>query len=209
MGNITDYGSNSDKAKAQQSESTEIVKIRPIEIENSQPARVNWFREFFLGTPKGASSAVVRDVVFPSVKRMLLDAGQSFLSFLFEGTFQKSKPGQRDYNSIRRSSSGVVTDSSIQASNTIGASSSMFTPYGSDTRGPMELIRDNLIDLLERQGYVTVRDYYDAGGKSSNNISFDNHYGWTDLSMTEVRYKVFDGLYYIVGLPKPRLLDID
>ena len=73
----------------------------------------------------------------------------------------------------------------------------------------MELVRETLLDLLDRQGYVTVRDYYDALGKSSTNISYDNHYGWTNLSMTEVRYKVFDGRYYIANLPKPRLLDID
>lgn len=208
MAIIADYGSNSDKAKAEQkTETTEIVKVRPVELEEAQPAKINWFREFFLGTPKGASNAVVRDVLFPSVKRMLLDAGQSFLSFLFEGSFSKSKSGQRDYSSIRRSSSGVVVETPQKEN--IMSTSSIFTPYGSETRGPMEVIRDTLLDLLDRQGYVTVRDYYDAGGKSSNNISFDNHYGWTDLSMTEVRYKVFDGLYYIANLPRPRLLDIN
>lgn len=210
MAVVADYPNNSDKAKmvGAKAEVTPTSKIRPVDMEDDQPQKINWFREFILGSPKDAKNTVIRDVLFPSIKRTAVDAVQAFLTFLFDGGVRTTSRG-RDYSSISRSGSVSRSATFTKDAPEDTGVGSIFVQYGSETKGPMEVARETLIDLCDRQGYVTVRDYYDVLGKSSTNISYDNHYGWTNLSMTEVRYRVFDGRYYIEHLPRPKLLDID
>ncbi len=204
MGNIPNYKSNSDEGKLEEKER----RLRPVEdAEAPAPKRTNWVSEFILGDARSARESVVRDVIFPGIKRMLVDAGSAFLTMWFDGV--RSGPAKRgdNYSSIRRGGVGsgyFGRDSEPEKQN---STSSIFVECGKRSRGDAELVLDQLRFFIETGGFATVRQYYDLMGKSSVNVSYDNHYGWTDLSGAEVRYKFADGLYYIVGLPRPKFVD--
>lgn len=212
MAEIANYPSNSDKAKTEGAivRNEAPTRIVPADYAEEAPEKVNWFREFISGDPREAKIMVIRDVIYPSIKRMLIDSGQAFLTFLLDNGTRSIKSGNRDYYNSIKPSSGYSRGSSFSPKDQQAEPvSSIFVEHGFSTRGPAELARDNLLNIIDMQGYATVRDYYDAFGKSSRNVSYDNHYGWTNLNMTEVKYRIFDGQYYICNLPKPRLLDID
>ena len=137
---------------------------------------------------------------------MIVDISQTFLTTLFDGTPTNSKT-RRDY-SLGRTSSGLIRSGYPSKDPDAEPSTvSLFTEKGKPSRGTVELALQTLQELIERNGYVNVRDYYDALGVSSNNAAYDNHYGWTDLRMCSVRYRWTDGLYYITNLPRPKYID--
>lgn len=67
-----------------------------------------------------------------------------------------------------------------------------------DSRGEAELVLDNMLDILGRYDRVTVMDFYDLAGITSEFT--DSKYGWTDLKGTRVSGSPSRG--YVIELPK-------
>ena len=67
-----------------------------------------------------------------------------------------------------------------------------------DSRGEAELVRDGMLEALDVYKQVTVADFYDLAGVTTEFT--DNKFGWVDLRGIEVRRSPRYG-YYIV-LPK-------
>ena len=62
-----------------------------------------------------------------------------------------------------------------------------------ESRGEAEEVLDILREVLDKYGQITVNDYYDAFGVTSDNFQ-DNKWGWTDLDGVNVK-RVPRGIY--------------
>ena len=71
-----------------------------------------------------------------------------------------------------------------------------------ESRGEAELVREQMVDMIERYGFVTVADMYDMADLTSPYTS--NKYGWTNIRSAEA-VRVRDG--YILKLPKAMPID--
>ena len=71
-----------------------------------------------------------------------------------------------------------------------------------ETRGDAESVIDQLKDILDTYGFVTVADLYELSGM--NYKHGDNHYGWIDLKTIRV-LRVRNG--WVLDLP--RALPVD
>lgn len=197
------YGSNSDQAKLEQNANRDGAGLRPIPQDDYIPKRTNWFREFIKGDVETARTNVARDVVIPFIKRMIVDSVNVFLTTILDNV--ASTPKKRtDYNSISRG--GTLPIRTAVVVEPEDRETTAFHECSCKTNGPVELALDTLQNIIERTGSVKVIDYYDRFGQASKNPSFDNHFGWTDLSMAQVAYNVWDGVYYIKNLPRPKFL---
>lgn len=72
-----------------------------------------------------------------------------------------------------------------------------------NTRGEAELVLDGMMDILSDYKQVTVADFYDLAGVSTEFT--DNKYGWTDLRGTSIKGSPSRG--YWIELPKCVALD--
>lgn len=70
-------------------------------------------------------------------------------------------------------------------------------------RRDAEDVLSRMLDYLDEYPAVTVADFYDICGKSSETEFTDNKYGWTSLKGVKIR-KTRDG--YIIDLPRPTLI---
>lgn len=71
-----------------------------------------------------------------------------------------------------------------------------------ETRGDAESVIDQLEDILDTYGFVTVADLYELSGMTYKHG--DNHYGWTNLKTVRV-LQVRNG--WVLDLP--RALPVD
>lgn len=144
---------------------------------------------------------IIGDVVIPDIKKavdnivsngvhmLLYGAGSSRSSSSTRKISSPSAPrvSYRDYYSQDRNpvSVGVRTN----AYN--------FDDVVFDTRGDAELVLEQLVDILQTYGTVSVQDYYDSCGETSPYTTCD--YGWRSLKTASIA-RVAEG--YIIRMPK-------
>lgn len=71
-----------------------------------------------------------------------------------------------------------------------------------DTRSEAEAVREEMLDVIDRYGFVTVADMYDMADLSAPYTS--SKYGWTNIRSAEV-VRVRNG--YVLKLPKAMPID--
>lgn len=207
MADYTKYGSNSDRSKSEQTEMRDGAALRPVPTDDYVPKKTNWFREFVRGDVDSARQNVVRDVIFPFTKRMIIDSVTVFLTTILDNV---ANPGKKrtDYNSISRGGTVTSPRYSSAPEPVVSEGPSAFHMCTKETRGEATIALDVMHDLLNRTGKLYVREYYEIMGyKDSVNASFDNHFGWTDISRAVVGHDVWNGYYFIQNMGRPSYID--
>lgn len=72
-----------------------------------------------------------------------------------------------------------------------------------DTRLEADKVKDQMNDIIDKYGFVTVSDMYSLSGLTDTSYRA-NKYGWANLRNVEIRQDR-DG--YIIDLPKPLPID--
>ena len=72
-----------------------------------------------------------------------------------------------------------------------------------ETRGEAEMVREQMLDIIERYGFVTVADVYDMADLTAPYTS--NKYGWTNIRNAETM-RLRDG-GFVLKLPKAMPID--
>lgn len=144
---------------------------------------------------ENVKSYIFMDVLVPAVKKAISDVVTNGIDMILYGENGRTKKGSSSKVSYRS-----YYD---RGKNNHSASSSVKRAYDYDdiildNRGEAEDVLERMYELIDIYDNVSVADYYDLLGVSSDYT--DNKYGWTELPNSSV-VRVKDG--YKIRLPKP------
>jgi len=209
-----DFPPNSEVSK-RQPEEKHIERITTSEPVRKRKSLGKQFKETFIaGDMKTAVRYVVMDILLPAAKDMIFEAGQGGLDKLIYGESRRHRgsthpqSGPTGYVSYNRYSGpmggsiGSRMPSSQRAISRQARARHDFDEIVLDSRTEAEQVIDQLFEVVNRYGSVTVSDLYDLVGLSSSHT--DNKWGWTDLGGAGVS-RIRDG--YLLDLPDPSPLD--
>lgn len=157
---------------------------------------------------------IINGIVVPMIKDGLEDIGHTLIrgsgrkkssgrkrsSRYYDDDDDDIRPAYRKYYDDRRRDR-YDDDDRYYRSETANFKNVKFS-----NRGDAERILTKLEDIIYKNRYVSLLDFYDLTGQHSN--STDDNYGWTNLDRARVeRLRSDNG--YIIRFPSPMPLDFD
>ena len=180
-------------------------------IRKKRKAGKHLMRSFIEEDARDAASYILRDIVVPSAKSLIheiLDRGSARLLWR-DGSYSNNRydsyRNDRPYNNYAKPSSNQSAmsrltsprdNSSYSRQQRRSRTSSFVDDIFFDTSKDMEAFVGKLNYILNRQGYVTVEDYYKEANLETEWI--DSRFGWYDIrGMTKIR----DGEGWVISMP--------
>ena len=159
-------------------------------------------KNFFAEDAKTVKGQVFRNVVVPSIQRMITDVVKTGIDILIYGgrsnPDKNSRVGNISYsNYYDRNKSAPTIPSGAYSKNTFS-----FNEVVLFDRGETEEVLMSLREQIDRYGMVSVADFYDMVGQSAPYTA--NKYGWRDLRDASID-RVRDG--YSINFPKASPLE--
>lgn len=205
---MKEYQSNSHRSKElEKEESKQERKVERV-VTGAVKTRENKGRKladiFISEDASNVKSYVVMDVLVPAIKKAISDIVTDGIDMiLYGGTGRSrssgsgrtaSKVSYRSYYDDRRDDR---RSDSYSSRNRFDYDDIVFR-----NRGEAEEVRNQMLDLIDRYGFVTVADMYDMAGLTPPYTA--NSYGWTSVRTAEAVH-VRDG--YVLKLPKAMPID--
>jgi hypothetical protein len=205
-----DFPSNSDISKRNipEKDLSRVTTHDPVRKRRS--LRKQFVETFFAGDMKSAIRYAVMDVLLLSARDMLADSASGIIDKLLYGDSRRrgytnpqyQRYGHVDYRSVSSGPPGHRMPSSQRALSRQARARHDFDEIVLDSRTEAEQVIDQMYEVINRYGSITVADLYELVGISSAHT--DNKWGWTDLSGAGVS-RLRDG--YLLDLPDPAPLD--
>lgn len=194
-----DYKPNSNRFKEQQKE----VAVEKKKIERVTTGKVKVKKKSGLQKMAGAmfaedidkvKSYILMDVLLPTIADGVTDVLKKSIDAIFgrSSSGRDSKSSRVSYRSFYDAPSKGNASSS-RAKGVYDYDDIVFT-----TRGEAEEVLDRMDELVEKYNNVSVAEYYDLAGVSSEYTS--NKYGWTDIHTAKIVRVSGDG--YMIKLPR-------
>lgn len=145
-----------------------------------------------------AAKNLVADMVTQGIERTLFGASRPRSGGISTGpkiSYQNMYRGGPSNNTIRPSANAPISNR--------GRSTHDFSEIIIENRGDAEEIIERLLDLVERYGVATVKDFYDLVEVTS--AYTDNKWGWNDLRTAAVERARGGG--YVISLPPTREIE--
>lgn len=202
---MREYQPNSHKSKeeAAVTETNKERKVRKV-VSGNVKTKKNDKRKlaniFISDEAANVKSYVFMDVLVPAIKKAISDIVTDGIDMILYGESRdrkrksSDKVSYRNYYDDRR---GDRRDSGYRSGSRFDYDDLVF-----DTRGEAEAVREEMLDVIDRYGFVTVADMYDMADLSAPYTS--SKYGWTNIRTAEV-VRVRNG--YILKLPKAMPID--
>lgn len=199
---MENYKPNSHKykeeQKAQLAERKKKEKIISGTAKVKKKGKSSKFAEMFIAEDAtSVKSYIVSDVLIPAAKKLVSDIVKDGIEMILYGGTNRGKrtSGYRaDYVSYNRYSDRRYDDRPRNESVRIGYS---YDDVYLENRGEAEEVLDQLDNIIDEYGMVSVMDLYDLVGITGQYT--DTKYGWTNLRNAEpVRTR--DG--YMLKLPR-------
>lgn len=207
---MTEYKSNSHKSKTEEQQIETANEKRVTKVVNGKTkTKENTTRKFtglFVSEDAAnVKSYVVMDVLVPAIKKAISDIVTDGISMILYGEAKSSGRSRSDRISYRsyyddRDDRRRSDDRYGRGRNQNGRFD--YEDIVFETRGDAELVREKMLDTLDRYGMVTVADMYDLSGETAPYTA--SKYGWFNIRTSEVT-RVHDG--YILKLPKAMPID--
>jgi hypothetical protein len=196
---MEEYKSNSDKSKTTESApEKKVEKVIQGTVKTKKKNEIRKFTDVFISEDvSNVRSYILMDVLVPAIKKAVSDIIKDGIDMLLYGDSNGSRRRERD--DIRPSYRKYYDDrdrSRSRERERVNVYS--FDDIVLNNRGDAEDVLDNMLDIIEEYGTVSVADMYDLVGMSSNYT--DNKYGWTDLRTAHVERERSGG--YIIKLPR-------
>lgn len=203
---MREYPSNSHKSKQEAAEKAlEERKVQKV-VTGKAKTRGNAGRklaDIFIAEDAGdIKSYLFMDVIVPAVKKLMFDIITDTADKLFyggTGSSSKNKTGSkvsyRSYYDDRHNSNERERANSTRARFD-------YDDIVFPSRGDAEAVREQMVDMIDRYGFVTVADMYDMAELTAPYTS--NKYGWVNIRSAEA-VRVRNG--YILKLPKASPID--
>ena len=193
-----EYKPNSHRYKEQQKAAAEserkVEKVVTGQVRTRKKSEVAKLADVFISEDvHNVKSYILMDVLVPTIKKAIVDIVTDGVNMMFFGgaagkrSSRESKVSYRNYYDSRdnnyRERSGSRFD---------------FDDIEFDNRGEAEAVLDQMSDMIDRYGIVTVAAMYDMADRSHPFTA--NKYGWTSISTARV-VPTRDG-WYVIKLPK-------
>lgn len=202
---MREYQPNSQKSK-EEAANTELVKkekkVQKVvsgKVKTKSNEKRKLLNMFISEDATNVKSYILLDVIVPTIKKTLYDVVTDSLDMILNGGTggKKHKSGNkisyRNYYDDKREG----RDGSYRVKNRFDYDDLVF-----DSRGECEAVREQMVDIIETYGFVTVADMYDMADIAAPYTS--SKYGWTNIRTAET-VRVRDG--YVLKLPKAMPID--
>ena len=202
---MAEYPANSHRSKELSTESrSEERKVQKV-VSGKVTTKKNEVRKltdiFISEDARNVKSYIFMDVLVPAIKKAISDIvtdGIDMILYGGSGSGRKTKPS----NNVSYRNYYESPRNSMSSRNEPQRSRFDYDDIVFESRGEAELVREQMVDMIERYGFVTVADMYDMADLTSPYTS--NKYGWTNIRSAEA-VRVRDG--YILKLPKAMPID--
>lgn len=208
MGEIM-YPPNSNKYREEQKQKQSAPTDKQIQkiTKSAAKTKTNEVRKladiFISEDVANVKSYIFMDVIVPAVKKAIYDVVTNGIDmFLYGGSGKgksnsnSSKVSYRNYYE-RKDGGGYRQSENNTSRNALDYEDIVF-----GTRGDAEAAKQQMIDLIERYGMVTVGDLYEMADLTPPYTA--QSYCWTDIHNAETQ-RVRDG--YVLKLPKARPIE--
>lgn len=187
------------KQKEAADERKKVEKVVSSSVKTKKKSGVGRFASLFISDDvKDVKEYALKDVLVPTIKKVIVDLVSDGINIIVNGKGatrgRDSRVGYRSYSSYSRDDRRPVSS----VSSRFDYDDLVFT-----SRGDAEVVCDLLDEMIERYGFATVADFYDAAGKSAPYTA--QKYGWTSIRNADI-IRLRDG-DYIIKLPKAMPLD--
>ena len=145
-------------------------------------------------------SYVVMDVLVPAIKKAISDIVTDGIDMILYGGNHGSKHKSGNKISYRNYYDDKRDDRRGDSYRSRGRFD--YDDLVFDSRGECEAVREQMVDVIETYGFVTVADMYDMADLPAPYTS--SKYGWTNIRTAET-VRVRDG--YVLKLPKAMPID--
>lgn len=203
-----DITPNSNKYKAEQQkkaqpEKKKVEKIVKGNVKTTKKSELRKVADNFISEEaSNIKTYLINDVVIPTIKNTIWDAFTNSLDMiLFGGTGRSKRKSNGSYVSYKnyydKKDRGRYDSDEPRSRSRFDLDEIKF-----DNKGDAEAVLDQMCDLIENYGIVSVADLYDMAGLSAPYTS--NKYGWSNLRNAD-SVRVRDG--YVLKLPKAMPID--
>lgn len=145
---------------------------------------------------------IVWDVLIPTIKKAVVDIVKNGIEMIVWGDTHSDR-GRSSSSSKVSYRSYYDRDKDDRRSDNRPRSRFDFDDIKFESRGDAEAVLDQMADMIDRYGVVSVSDMYDMADMSAPPYT-SNRYGWTNIRNADV-VRVRDG--YIIKLPKAQPID--
>ena len=202
---MEEYKSNSFKSKEKKEENQQrpvIEKVVQGKVRKQKKTGVvNKLADVFLAEDiSDLKQKLIWDVVVPKVKDFLYNTITNGADQIFYGG-----NGKKRQNNYRSSYQGYYQAGANNSGATKQSSSRDIYNFDNllfDARGDADAVLENMQNIIDQFGTVSVADLYDLSDVLIDNTTASN-YGWKNISTARV-VRIPEG--YILSLPKPILL---
>lgn len=204
---MREYQPNSHKSK-EEAKTTDIVpsekkKVQKVvngKVKTKSNEKRKLANMFISEDATNVKSYIIFDVLVPTIKKTVFDVVTDSLDMILNGGTggKKHKSGNKiSYRSYYDDKKEDRVGSGYRARSRFDYDDLIF-----DSRSECEAVREQMVDLIDVYGFVTVADMYDMADIPAPYTS--NKYGWTNIRTAET-VRVRDG--YVLKLPKAMPID--
>ena len=192
-----------EEQKAAKKEEKQVSKVVSGSVKTKKKGAAGKMADVFISEDvSNVKNYIFMDVLVPAIKKAISDIVRDGIDMILYGESGRSKRSSSSskvsystyYDSDRR-------DSRARTSNS-GKVRFDFEDIVFETRKDAEDVREQMEELIEHYGTVSVADMYDMAGLTAPYTS--NKYGWMNIRTAEP-IRVRDG--YILKLPRPMPID--
>lgn len=201
---MQEYQPNSHKSKEEAAEvasrEKKVQKVVSGKVKTKKNDGRKLMNMFVSEDAANVKSYVVMDVLIPAIKKAISDIVTDGIDMILYGETKsgKNKSSTKiSYRSYYDNKGSDRRDDSYGSRSRFDYDDLIF-----GSRGEAEAVREQMVDLIERYGFVTVADMYDMADLPAPYTS--NKYGWTNIRTAET-VRVRDG--YVLKLPKAMPID--
>lgn len=198
-----EYKNNSYTHRMKEAEKAEkqIEKVVRNKVKTKKKSELTKLTDIFVTEDiNSVKSYVFMDIVVPAIKKAISDVVTNGVDMILYGeTGRTKKSGSSNYVSYRS-----YSDSSTKrrSDDTRARSRFDFDDIVFDGRGDAEAVLEQMDNIIDRYGMVSVADMYDMADLTQPYTA--HRYGWSNLRGAEV-VRVREG--YIIKLPKAMPID--
>ena len=193
--------SNSYKSKEQKKDISEkrVEKVVTGAVRTKKKSEARKFADVFISEDaSNVKNYIFMDVLVPTIKKAISDMFKYGIDIILYGEAKKSgRKNNSSYVSYRSYSDNDRRSDYRRDSNRT-LSGYWYDDIILENRGEAEAVLEQMDELIDAYGIVTVADLYDLIGITGNYT--DNKYGWTSLARAKT-VRTRDGRYTL-DLPK-------
>lgn len=200
------YKPNSHKYKEEQKKATEERQIKKVVSGTAKVRKKSGARKLtdaiISEDASSVKSYILSDVILPATKKLISDIVRDGIDMLLYGS-TRSSDKRSDRFGLGYVNYGGFSSKKRDDHRYSGSRSRFdYDDIIFESRGEVEAVREQMGDVIETYGYVTVADLYDMAELTAPHTA--NKFGWTSVRNADV-VRVRDG--YVLKLSRPSAID--